>query len=275
MRITILPEGDDPEEARRNAAIPDSLPKLAQHHLFVACTGSGKSVAVVNLLANHYRGAFDKIHLIHSQYDDDPIYKRLDIPAEQIHRVYSDDLLDKIIADITERRKKKKFQSDLIIMDDQMRAFQGSKKLNESLTWIRHKGIAVWAAVQYTKSAVSKLARQQFSAATLWPGNCKDEDLKVLSELSPVGTKAFHAAVAAVRDRNAREGNTFGSLTMNTRRSDPFFYAFDIPIKIKIDGRDRAGYSRRPKAIEALEDPGGSEESSDDDDPGEGTSGSA
>ena len=220
MRITILPEGDDPEEARRNAAIPDSLPKLAQHHLFVACTGSGKSVAVVNLLANHYRGAFDKIHLIHSQYDDDPIYKRLD-------------------------------------------------------TWIRHNGIAVWAAVQYTKSAVSKLARQQFSAATLWPGNCKDEDLKVLSELSPVGTKAFHAAVAAVRDRNAREGNTFGSLTMNTRRSDPFFYAFDIPIKIKIDGRDRAGHSRRPKALEAFEDPGGSEESGDDDDPGEGTSGSA
>jgi hypothetical protein len=249
--------------AKRNSGIPQNLPKVDQHWLFVAQTVSGKSVAIVNLLATIYREVFDKIYLCHSQYDDDPVWHRLDIPKKQIEKEYKDEWLDKILADLDAYRKKKKGDAHyLLVLDDQMAAWRGSKKLNETLTWCRHRGLAVWTAVQYAKGAVSKLSRAQMSAITCWPSNLKDQDEKVIAELSPVGQQAFFAAVEAVRKKNSELGIIWGSLTMSVR--DPAFpFAYNFTHRIRIE--DERPRLRKSKATSSR---GGAEDSDSDDEQG-------
>ena len=250
MKIHLYGEEEDRPLRRRNRLIPDPLPKIGQHLLVCAPTGSGKSQLITNLLTRPYRGVFDKIWFYHPQWDDDMYRRVVGVPPEQVIREYSDESLDAIMDDVKRDRDLQKPRFDLIVLDDSMETWRTSRKLNDFLTWCRHKGITVWASIQYLHGCMSKLARQQFTSIIAFASS-KEADIKLLSELSPAGTRPFYDALEQVRAANRRDGHTYHTLHLNSRHPQTFFQDLNEPITphgFEPQGSSQASGSQDPPA---------------------------
>lgn len=230
MKVKVFTPRHEREKEARDRKIPAELPKIGQHMLICAPTGSGKSQLLANLLAGPYAGVFTKIYFFHPQWQYD-IYKDIfeNVPEERIKEAYSDNDIDAILAETRDDIAEERPSFPLIILDDSMDAWRSSRRLNDILTWCRHLGVTVWAAVQYLKGCMSKLARTQFTSTIVF-ASAKQSDVDLLAEMSPAGKAPFVEALRKVRARNAEEGHTYNTLHMNSRHPRVFFANMDEPL---------------------------------------------
>jgi len=212
--------------AKRNKGIPEPFPPLPNHLLACAPTMSGKSNTLMSLLyeGGPYYKRFDRIYLV-GPYVDHPYRDYLDIPDEQVIHSWTPEHLERIVKEQKAAIADGEPLLSLILFDDCQSVFRDQPGLQESLSWIRHVGVSIWATAQYLRGCFGPLARTQFHSYIVW-SNIRAVDLDTLSELSPASRAEFKQALAAVRDTKDR----YATMYITPSARFPFWHNFTAPI---------------------------------------------
>lgn len=212
-----------------NNTIKEPLPKLNQHLLISAPTGSGKSTIILNLLLKYLKFKWDRVIFFSETWDDDIYKDHIWIDEENIHTEYTDEKLKKIVEEQQNARKNGKPIYTLIIFDDFQELFYKGSYLENFLCKCRHYGITVWCCAQYIY-AISKKSRQQFTAVICFPQLSKEEDLDVIAEIAPMGKKKYREALQYVNNyiNETKKIHTF--LFINFKLPQKYWLDFSKPI---------------------------------------------
>jgi hypothetical protein len=210
---------------------PKFLPKLNQHMMICAPTNSGKSTIVANLLLGPLKFKWDRVIFFSGTWDYDLYKKVIQIDDEHVHTEYTDEKLMEIVEEnkrLEEEKEKPIFT--LLIFDDLQHEFSRGSYLEKFLTMCRHWNITCWVMAQYIHG-ISKQARQQFSSIICFPSLSNEEDLDLISEVSPISKKKFKEACKIINDKIKNDKlNIRTFLFINKNSPDKFYLNFEEPI---------------------------------------------
>lgn len=223
--IKPFPEKGNERLDKINSTIPEPLPRLNQHLLISAPTGSGKSTIILNLLLKYLRFKWDRVIFFSETWDDDLYKEHIYIDPENVHTQYTDAKLQEIVEEQKKMKEEGKPRYTLIIFDDMQEHFSKGSYLENFLCKCRHWGITVWCCAQYIY-AISKKSRQQFTAIICFPALSKEEDLEVLSEIAPLGKKKFKEAVSLVDKYIKETGKIHTFLFINFKLPNKYYLDF-------------------------------------------------
>jgi hypothetical protein len=169
-----------------NKKIPEPLPKLPFRMLLVACSGSGKTLTVGNMLARRefaYKKIFkENIFLFSPTFElDDPSMHGVDIDEENLFKTFDESVVEDIFEDqkkLINRWGKQKAPHILLIFDDMVTMLNQSKTstLTRLFFSARHWKISLILTTQSYKNT-SKAIRLNCSHMTVFKCNNKERDL--------------------------------------------------------------------------------------------------
>ena len=179
---------DHPTFENRSANV-DNLPDLPLRFAFVGTSGSGKGVAMLDLLLRHYRGAFDRIYLFSRSASLDKGWDPLRKYVEEIQHVSQDNEptffdefdakalqeqmdLQMRVAEYAKKAKHKEIPQVLWIFDDLVddeRVMHSNNNLIATLAIrSRHFGGSLWVATQKFR-ALANIIRVNLTGVFVWP----------------------------------------------------------------------------------------------------------
>lgn len=196
----------------------DMLPKLPTGMLVIGKTGSGKTMALLNMLSNKHmlKDSFDFIYLYVGIKPDPEMIKVLDLPEDNIKKDFTEedvgDLMTKLEKTV-ETKGMANCPSVLMIFDDILGRpeFIRSKTFTKLVTTNRHMNITWIALSQYYKK-ISSTARTNASYYMIFPSSMVELE-KIAEELTPpnMNKKQFiRVAQYATKDK-------FSFLSINTK----------------------------------------------------------
>ncbi len=195
---------DHPTFQDRSANVAN-LPDLPLRFAFVGTSGSGKGVAMLDLLLRHYRAAFDRIYLYSRSASLDKGWDPLRKYVEEVQHVNQDDeptFFDEFdakalqeqmelqvrVAAYAKKAKHKEIPQVLRIFDDLVdddRVMHSNHNLIATLA-IRSRdfGGKLWVATQKFR-ALANIIRVNLTAVFVWPALANRLERKaILEEIS-------------------------------------------------------------------------------------------
>ncbi len=178
------------------------LPDLNLRWAFVGTSGSGKGVAMLDLLLRHYRGVFDRVYLysksstIDKNWDPLRKYVEKDLGVRQEEeQTFFDEFdaqalqeqmdLQMQVAEEAKRAKMKQIPQVLWIFDDLVddeRVMHNNSNLIATLAIrSRHFGGNIWVSTQKFR-ALANIIRINLTALFIWPALSKRLERKAIIE---------------------------------------------------------------------------------------------
>lgn len=169
-----------------NKRIPEPLPKLPSRVLWVACSGSGKTLCLGNMLARKefgYKSIFkENIFLFSPTFElGDPSMHGVDIAEENVFKTFDEGVIEDIFEDqrkLVQRWGKAKVPHILIVFDDMITMLPQSKQstLTRLFFSARHWKISLFLTTQSYKNT-AKAIRLNCSHMMIFKTNNKERDL--------------------------------------------------------------------------------------------------
>ena len=190
----------------------DHVPKLPSRGIFLAPSGVFKTVAIVSLLLDHYKGCFERIYVFSPSVDIDSAWApvkeyvstklKVDLDKEQcFFHEFDHAALEKIVRDQHEmtlelkKRGSKRLYNIIIIVDDwsddpAVLHNQGKNVLNTLFTRGRHQNISCWVSAQKltTISTVIRTQTQSYCVGRLRSQKELQSFLEEISATYPIKT---------------------------------------------------------------------------------------
>ena len=206
-----------------NKKIPEPLPKLPCRALLVACSGSGKTLCLANLLARKefaYKKIFKQnIFLFSPTFElDDPSMHGVDIDEENHFKTFDEEAINDIMEDqkaLIKRWGKAKAPHILLVLDDLITMLPQSKQgtLTRLFFSARHWKISIFLTTQSYKHT-SKAIRLNCSHMMIFKCNNKEAtqigeeqvlDMDVWREVYGMATKEPYSFLYVDNTRQVRE----------------------------------------------------------------------
>ena len=169
-----------------NKKIPEPLPKLPARVLWVASSGSGKTLCLGNMLARKefgYKNIFkDNIFLFSPSFElDDPSMHGVNIAEENLFKTFDEEVINDIFEDqkkLIKRWGKAKAPHILLVFDDMITMLPQGKQstLTRLFFSARHWKITLFLTTQSFKNT-SKAIRLNCSHMMIFKTNNKERDL--------------------------------------------------------------------------------------------------
>ena len=166
------------------------IPKLPTGMLVIGKTGSGKTMAVLNMLSNeHLLGNyFDFIYLFVGIKPDPEMIKVLNVPKQNIKKDFTEEEVENLMTKMEKTVEKcgmEKTPNVLMIFDDILGRpkFLRGKAFSKLVTTNRHMNITWIALSQYYKKMPS-VARTNASYYMIFPSSLVELE-KISEELTP------------------------------------------------------------------------------------------
>tara|TARA_B100001094_G_C18094681_1_gene752385 strand:- start:227 stop:1057 length:831 start_codon:yes stop_codon:yes gene_type:complete len=169
-----------------NKKIPEPLPKLPARVLWVAASGSGKTLCLGNMLARKefgYKNIFkENIFLFSPTFElGDPSMHGVDIAEENVFKTFDESVIEDIFEDqrkLVQRWGKEKVPHILVVFDDMITMLPQSKMstLTRLFFSARHWKISLFLTTQSYKNT-AKAIRLNCSHLMIFKTNNKERDL--------------------------------------------------------------------------------------------------